>query len=247
MQPDNQDTKSGVETKVSSVLSWSMLAVVTVAFIIFLQKILLKAIPGLVGSDQKSLISQLCFLVFASLAMILLNRTKRFDFGFRRPAQFPWLAIVLGGLIPGALGSAGVIALGGSGLGDMSSAPSLLFFITLFLIAPLCEEVLLRGLAQGLMTPISNAGISIGKLRFSVPVIISGLMFSAMHLSLRTSGVGWNTVLPILAFTFALGIIAGYQREKSGSLLSAITVHIFGNIGGVLGGMIIMSLMFMYG
>ncbi|MCK4302206.1 MAG: CPBP family intramembrane metalloprotease [candidate division Zixibacteria bacterium] len=40
-------------------------------------------------------------------------------------------------------------------------------------------------------------------------------------------------------FASVLGFIAGYQREKTGSLIPAIMVHMFGNIGGYCTGLLV--------
>jgi membrane protease YdiL (CAAX protease family) len=52
-------------------------------------------------------------------------------------------------------------------------------------------------------------------------------------------GMSINKALVIVLFAFLLGIIAGYHREKSGSLAPAIIVHMFANIGGSIAGFLI--------
>ncbi len=42
------------------------------------------------------------------------------------------------------------------------------------------------------------------------------------------------TVFNIVFFGFILGLFAGYYRERSGSIIPAIIVHILFNIGGTL-------------
>ena len=45
---------------------------------------------------------------------------------------------------------------------------------------------------------------------------------------------GTVQVIAIVAFAFILGLVAGYYREKTESLIPAILVHMFANIGGSL-------------
>ena len=39
---------------------------------------------------------------------------------------------------------------------------------------------------------------------------------------------------PVIVLTSLLGIVAGYYREKTGSLIPAIIIHALFNIGGML-------------
>jgi membrane protease YdiL (CAAX protease family) len=105
------------------------------------------------------------------------------------------------------------------------------FVLFVCIYASLAEEVLTRGLLQTLLG--WNAQVaSILFIGLSLPVLLSGLFFGAMHLGLlRTMKAG---AIPIVVLTTCLGIVAARYREKTGSLLPAILIHMGVNVGGLI-------------
>jgi membrane protease YdiL (CAAX protease family) len=101
-----------------------------------------------------------------------------------------------------------------------------------WLLASISEEVLTRGLIQGFLAPLSKHGFKAVKRFISLPVLISALFFGGIHLMLLTTGMNPYMVGAVVISCFILGILAGYVREKSGSLVPAIIVHLVFNIGG---------------
>ncbi len=77
----------------------------------------------------------------------------------------------------------------------------------------------------------------------SLPVLVSGIFFGAMHLMLLTVGVAPAQVGVIFFFTLAGGILAAYYREKTGSLIPAIGIHASANIFGTIFGILIGTLL----
>jgi membrane protease YdiL (CAAX protease family) len=68
---------------------------------------------------------------------------------------------------------------------------------------------------------------ALGENHFGVLVLLSGLFFGAMHLLVvRQMGPG------VVVFTTYLGLVAAYYRQKTGSLLPAILMHMLFNICG---------------
>lgn len=104
--------------------------------------------------------------------------------------------------------------------------------VFVWLYASVSEEILTRGLIQGFLAPLARYGFSVFRVRISLPVLVSALFFGLMHLVVLTTGVAVLPVIGYVVFASVLGFIAGYQREKTGSLIPAIMVHMFGNIGG---------------
>ena len=74
--------------------------------------------------------------------------------------------------------------------------------------------------------------------RIELPVLISALFFACMHFTLLFAGVDATTMAVTFLFTFSIGLMAGYLRAKTGSLIPAIAVHMLANIGGMIGGII---------
>ena len=107
-----------------------------------------------------------------------------------------------------------------------------------WIIASIMEEILTRGFLQSYLEPLRQYGISLRSLRLSLPVIISGTFFGAMHIiAIPILGP------PVVVFTTILGLIAAYYREKTGSLIPAIGIHMMFNIGGNLPGWILNTLL----
>jgi membrane protease YdiL (CAAX protease family) len=107
----------------------------------------------------------------------------------------------------------------------------------LLLFGPAAEELFTRGWLQGFLQPLRTRLLKLGPISMSVPVLTGALAFGAMHLK-----VGFTTDVvtgvAIVIFSTSLGFLAGIARERTGSLLPAIAVHLAGNAGGILGGLV---------
>jgi len=101
--------------------------------------------------------------------------------------------------------------------------------------ASIAEELLTRGFLQSILAPLTKKGLTIFRTYLSVPVLVSAVFFGLMHLVQMIEGVGSATVLYTIMSAVILGIIAGYYREKTGSIIPAIVVHMLFNVWGVVG------------
>ena len=68
----------------------------------------------------------------------------------------------------------------------------------------------------------------------SVPVIVGALFFSLMHLAAVGDTTSTWAVVVFLLLAAILGTMAGYYREKTGSLVPAVVVHMMFNVSGSL-------------
>jgi membrane protease YdiL (CAAX protease family) len=84
-----------------------------------------------------------------------------------------------------------------------------LAFITLVVLAPVAEEVLVRGYLYGKLRKITSVAGA---------VIITSLLFSLMHFQ-------WNVAISVLP----LGIILAMLRESTGSIWASILLHMIKN------------------
>jgi membrane protease YdiL (CAAX protease family) len=80
--------------------------------------------------------------------------------------------------------------------------------------------------------PLKKYGFTLAKKYISLPVIIGALFFGTMHLMLLTTGMNIFMVGAVFVSTCVLGLIAGYYREKTASLIPAIVAHMIFNIVG---------------
>jgi membrane protease YdiL (CAAX protease family) len=172
-------------------------------------------------------------VLIASLALIMiLSRVQPARYGLRAPTRFPILPLLL--LACGISAAASLLAavLPGKGLTiiEAYTLPQTVAFVWIY--ASIAEETLTRGLIQGFLAPLRDRGTRIGRQFLSLPVIVAAAFFAAMHLALFTMGIDPFTILQIVAFAFAIGLVAGHYRERSGSLLPAILVHALANATG---------------
>lgn len=94
-----------------------------------------------------------------------------------------------------------------------SNLDKLLAFVSLVILAPIGEEIMVRGyLFSGLRS----------RWKFIPSAVITGLVFGAAHLQPENPGaLVWGAALS----TFILSLVLVYLREKTGALYSGILVH----------------------
>ncbi len=106
-------------------------------------------------------------------------------------------------------------------------AESLAFvFFKYVILVTICEEIFMRGLLQGELSSLSGT-INVNSIQLSAPVIITAVLFGIMHLF----PLALNSLKDFIS-TFILGLIAGYYREKTQSLIPAFIAHASYNFWG---------------
>ena len=94
-----------------------------------------------------------------------------------------------------------------------SASPKWLLWLAIVLVAPIFEELLFRGfLYQGLRH--SFFGVS-------GAIFVTALMWAAIHVQYELFYMG---------IIFVFGVIFGYSRHKSGSLLIPVFLHVLNNL-----------------
>ena len=219
-----------------------LLGVLLGALVLFVTSLIISAGPlrDLTRSSQwlsAGTMTQFSMLVLSLLLMLALGRGRLGDYGFRMATrQEVRIALVRGSIAAAAVQAAVAVFwrfLPPAGEHPALEGSSLLrLVITVWLIASTCEEVFLRGLIQGFLKPLQKSGITILGYRLSVPVLTAAILFGAMHIMLVTLGADRLLVGGIVASALVLGLVAGYYREKTGSLVPAILIHMLFNIFG---------------
>lgn len=171
-------------------------------------------------------------------AMALFGEGHWKDFGFQK-AQGAWGKFVFYGLLLGIVMTLAVLASPGKGMGQ--GAGNFQILVLTLVAHSSAEEIFMWGWLQGFLQPLSARRVKLGFVTVSVPVLTGALAFGAMHLPAVLRIDAWTTVI-ILASTTSLGLLAGIIRERTGSLLPAIWVHLAGNAGGILGGLVFLAL-----
>jgi membrane protease YdiL (CAAX protease family) len=172
---------------------------------------------------------------FTSLVLCwLLWRGDRKGCGLQKPKQPLSPAVLLWSIVLGA--TSGVLHVLLPGAEGSAASGFTLWQIVLFiwLYASFSEELLTRGLMQAYLAPLAERVITIFRWRIGLPVVVAALFFAAMHLALLTTGMSPAKVGNIVIFATVLGLIAGCERERTGSLWPAVTVHALFNVGGTI-------------
>ena len=104
--------------------------------------------------------------------------------------------------------------------------------ITIWILASVSEEVLHRGLIQSFLDPLRSRGLTLPGVRLSLPVVAGAVLFGAMHIMLLTLGASAVYVGLVVGSAIVLGLFAGYWREKTGSLVPAVLIHVLFNVTG---------------
>ncbi len=184
-------------------------------------------------------INHTAMLILSIIIMLVVSKVKLGRYGFKRARNVHLKQVVSWGLGLGIISTLIETSLPGAGsvvLGELSFLQTVVF---VWLYASISEEVFIRGLIQSSLLPLTKYGFTMFGRRVSFPVLISALLFGLMHLMQSAMGVEGYQVLIVVAFAFVLGIIAGYQRERTGSLVPAIMVHMCANVGGSLASYVI--------
>ncbi|MGD9402913.1 MAG: CPBP family intramembrane metalloprotease [bacterium] len=180
---------------------------------------------------------QLAMLVVALILILAISRGRPAVYGFRMPSAAQARSALLWGSIAAVITHV-VLAVLWTFLSPSAGHPGLKgdsflhTVVSVWIIASICEEVVYRGLVQGFLEPLRAYGLNISRVRLSLPVIIAALLFGGIHLMLLTTGAGGMLVGGIVGSAAVLGLVAGYYREKSGSLVPAVLIHMLFNIYG---------------
>ncbi|MCK4410047.1 MAG: CPBP family intramembrane metalloprotease [Candidatus Eisenbacteria sp.] len=182
------------------------------------------------------------YAIMLAVSLILVLASSMGDpskFGFIRPrVGGGYGAGITWGIVLGVVASFVSLASRAGGMSPLKGLSVVQIVLLVWILASVTEEILVRGYVQSYLAPLMDRGFKVFRMRISLPVILSALFFAAMHLILLTTGTSFLTTYIVVVFAFFLGLIAAYQRERTGSILPAITAHVSFNVGGAIGGAI---------
>ena len=173
-------------------------------------------------------------LILSLLLILVLSQGKIATYGFTVPAHMRLMWIIVIGLLLGFISTLLTLVLPSGGMTFVEDFSFLQTVILIWVYASIGEEILTRGLVQSYLSPLATNGFDVFGIFISLPVLVSAFFFGCMHLPLLALGIDILTVAIVVLFAIMVGITAGYFREKTGSLIPAILVHMFANIGGSL-------------
>jgi hypothetical protein len=162
--------------------------------------------------------------VVAMASWLLVSWKERRAYGLRWPANWQWVMLLPLALPLGAIG--GAWTLPATGRDPWESVAIVLAFSAV-------AEVLHRGLLLGLLVPYWNIQRPRGPWFVSKPNLIAALVFSLLssflffwQFSVHPGASGPAQLVLWSAGAFALALVCGVARERSGSLLPAVVMHV---------------------
>jgi len=186
-----------------------------------------------------SAIVEFSILLLSLIAIYFLSKGHISNYGFKKPRNVKWVRMIIIALALGAISTMTVVLSGSSGMPSIKNLTFPQIVLIVWLLASVAEEILTRGLIQSYLSTLSDIKVTWLFITFDIPTIISALFFSAMHIIVLFSGADISTVAIVMIYTFLVGLLAGYNRAQSQSLVPAIVLHASANIGGVVGGILI--------
>jgi membrane protease YdiL (CAAX protease family) len=134
----------------------------------------------------------------------------------------------------GGIGGALALAIGFEMPGCVRGLSLLELVVLTWVMASLAEELLARGLLQGLLSAPTGTPVAAAGIHWSA--VASAVFFAALHLPLLALSPDRGGVALVVAFAFGLGLIAGHARHVTGSLWPAVAAHSAANAAGTLVG-----------
>lgn len=184
----------------------------------------------IVDRRSSSLVTHATMAAVSIAGIGLASRGRWSEFGVG-VGLFDWSPVLLLWVLPTALlATTQIVASKGRASADPHRLRPAQTVVRVWVTASIAEELLTRGLVQGLLEPLSGVGFGVGANFVTVPILLAALVFAALHLVLvRKMGAA---VVPVIALAFLLGCVAGVYRQTTGSLIPAVIVHMLFNIGG---------------
>lgn len=181
------------------------------------------------------------------ISLVAMWKTDRSwaKWGFTRPnPHVSWWTVILSGGVIGAVATATLILSHAKGLSWLMRDFGFLGVVVwIWFYSSLTEEIFTRGWFQGMLAPVQERQIQIGPLALPVPVLLSGILFGTLHLSLLMTPTDTATVVILVTATTLLGVLAAWFRHLTQSLYPAIVTHIAFNIGSFVGGVLVTILL----
>ncbi len=181
------------------------------------------------------LLAQSVILLFSILVILIRWKGNFADFGFRIPKNLYFWRIAPLSLMYGIIATSMLNWVGGEGNPLAADLSRIEIILLVWIYASICEEILFRGVVQTIIAKKTKRVFKVLNMSISVSVFVVAIVFAIDHLiSMLLTDASTAGIIVIVLFTFTVGVTAGYYREKTGSLIPAVIIHMFSNIGGAL-------------
>ncbi len=98
------------------------------------------------------------------------------------------------------------------------------FLLLALFVAPVCEEIVFRGLVEGYLIYVKTS--------IYVAVALPAVLFSIIHVAPYRKSSKPHMVI-VVTLALIIGVLAGYYRAVTGSILIAMIIHAVSNTPGI--------------
>jgi len=98
------------------------------------------------------------------------------------------------------------------------------FLLLALFVAPVCEEIVFRGLVEGYLIYVKTS--------IYVAVALPAVLFSIIHVAPYRKSSKPHMVI-VVTLALVIGVLAGYYRAVTGSILIAMIIHAVSNTPGI--------------
>ena len=169
-------------------------------------------------------VTQIMFIVSSILVIIFLFRANFEDFGFILDTYYLFISIAISAPIAFALSFLSSYILKYEEFKPPFVPRNVVEWIGIsFILAPTGEEIVFRGVFEGYLL-LQNTDMY-------VSIAIPAIIFALIHI-VPFAKAPKKVMRIVLINAFILGVLAGYYRAISKSVVSAIAIHSIFNIAG---------------
>ena len=98
------------------------------------------------------------------------------------------------------------------------------FLLLALFVAPVCEEIVFRGLVEGYLIYVKTS--------IYVAVALPAVLFAIIHVAPYRKSSKPHMVI-VVTLALIIGVLAGYYRAVTGSILIAMIIHAVSNTPGI--------------
>jgi hypothetical protein len=186
--------------------------------------------PGLGLPSRTSHAGAALLLASSTAALVLAGRRRQRLYGLVPPRGRRWVWM----LVPGAIGGLA----GGAWTRSLSTGAPIAFGLLVAVATAIAAEAAFRGAAHGTLSRFFRMSYPPSRWVPSMPVTIATLLYAAATplLGLGDPGAplpamapGWSWLF-VVPGSLLVGVAAGLARDRSGSVLASIAVHLAGTL-----------------
>lgn len=177
------------------------------------------------------MIVQIPFLLFTIPVVIYFKKKGELDFKIKKLDAYSILKIFIISYVVSIFlqfisGLTNALFNGPASKGESINVNLWVYFLTLFFLSSIAEELLFRGFLLNMLDSLKHKKVKIFKLEISYSILLSGFVYGLVHLIYLIYGHHYVLIINVAITAFFMGILAGYFQEKyENNFLAAVLTH----------------------